>query len=111
MEKTKLLENARNIQCIIKEISILRQINHAGIIKLHEVYESEMYIHMVLEYLKGGQLLAHLQTKGTYSEKDASLVIRRVLEALDYCHSRNIIHRDLKLENLIIVYGLALMLV
>ena len=88
---------------VLKEIEILRQINHPGVIKLYEVYESELYIHLILEYLQGGELLSHLQSKGVYSEKDASTLIKCVLEALEYCHARNIVHRDLKPENLIIM--------
>ena len=88
---------------VLKEIEILRQINHPGVIKLYEVYESELYIHLILEYLQGGELLSHLQSKGVYSEKDASALIKCVLEALEYCHARNIVHRDLKPENLIIM--------
>ncbi len=86
-----------------RELDILRRVNHPAIIKLYEVYEDKLYIHMVIEYLQGGDLLSHLGNKGVYSEKDASTATRKVLEALEYCHSRNIIHRDLKPENLIMV--------
>lgn len=78
-------------------------INHPGVIKLFEVYENEQFIHLVLEYLKGGELFQMLQKKGQYSEKDASVAIKSILEALNYCHCRNIAHRDLKPENLILV--------
>ena len=104
IEKKKILESPRNMVAVRKEIEILRRIDHPHVIKLYEVYENELYIHLVMEYLKGGELLAHLKDKGVYSEKDASLLIKRVLEALAYCHARNIVHRDLKPENLIIVY-------
>ena len=103
MEKQKLMESETNMQMILNEIEIMRKINHPNIIKLYEVYESDLYIHLVLEYLRGGELLTHLKNKGAYSEKDAAIVIRRVLEALEYCHSQNIIHRDLKPENLIVM--------
>lgn len=102
--KTKIFENPRNIQSLYKEINVLRKINHRNVIELFEVYENEMYIHLVIEYLKGGELFQRLQNKGTYSEKDASVAIKHILEALDYCHKRNIVHRDLKPENLILEY-------
>jgi serine/threonine protein kinase len=98
------MENPRNLVSMQKEISILRKIDHPNVIKLHEVYESDLYVHLVLEYLKGGELFQKLQSKGLYSEKDASQAIQHVLEALDYCHTRNIVHRDLKPENLILEY-------
>jgi len=88
-----------------REIMILRRIDHPHVIKLYEVYENDLYIHLVLEYLKGGELFQKLQSKGLYSEKDASMAIKYVLEALDYCHNRNVVHRDLKPENLILAYA------
>jgi serine/threonine protein kinase len=103
VEKSKLMEKERNMLCFAKEVDILRRLNHPNIIRFYELYENEVYVHLVLEYLKSGDLLSHLQNKGVYSEKDASHVIRRILEALEYCHARNIIHRDLKPENLIIM--------
>jgi len=102
--KTKILESTRNIQSMYKEITILRKMAHPHIIKLYEVYENQMYIHLVIEYLKGGELFQRLQNKGMYSEKDASIVITHVLEALDYFHEKNVVHRDLKPENLIFSY-------
>jgi serine/threonine protein kinase len=104
IEKVKLLENPRNLQTLEREIGILRRLNHQYIIKLYEVYENELYIHIVLEYLQGGELFQQLQSRGIYSEADAALVFKCVLEALEYVHSRNVIHRDLKPENLILMY-------
>lgn len=104
VDKLKLVENSRNMQSIVREIQILRKLNHPNIIKLYEVYENDLYIHIVLEYLNGGELYQQLQSKGIYSESDAVLVFKSVLEALEYCHSKNVIHRDLKPENLILRY-------
>ena len=104
IEKSKIFKNERTIQSLYKEIIIMRQLNHPNVIKMYEVYENDAYIHLVMEYLKGGELFQKLQTKGIYSEKDASIIIRYLLEALHYCHSSNIVHRDLKPENLILAY-------
>jgi len=106
IEKAKIFEHTRNLQSMEREIAILRILNHPGVIKLHEVYENDMYIHIVMEYLRGGELFQQLQSSGIYSEKDASLVFRCILEALAYCHERNVVHRDLKPENLILMYFL-----
>jgi len=104
IEKQKILETPKNTVSFMRELDILRRIDHEKVIKLYEVYESQDYIHLVMEYLKGGELLLHLQNKGVYSEKNACELIKCVLEALEYLHSKNIIHRDLKPENLIIMY-------
>ena len=104
IDKSKILENPRNMAALGREILILRKISHPNVIKLFEVYENCLYVRLVLEYLEGGELLHHLKSKGLYCEKDAAEAIKCLLEALHYCHSHNIIHRDLKPENLILVY-------
>jgi serine/threonine protein kinase len=106
VKKKFLYQTMNNMKCLIKGIRALRCLDHPNIIKLHEIYESANYIHIVLEYINGEDLFSHLKHKGVYSEKDSSLVIMQVLEALKYCHSLNVIHRDLKPENLMIVYYL-----
>lgn len=80
----------------------MRAIDHEHIIKLYEVYESDKYIHLVFEYLEGGELFERIKSKGLYQEKDAINVMRNLLLALEYLHNKGIIHRDLKPENLIL---------
>jgi len=105
IEKTKVLTDSRSMDSMLAELAVLRRVNHPNIIKLFEIYENDVYVHMVIEYLEGGELFQCLKTKGLYSEKDAALAIKRVLEALKYCHALNIVHRDLKPENLILSYS------
>lgn len=104
IKKDILFKQQRNMNCMMKEIQVQRMINHPNALKLYEVYESEPYVHLVLEYIKSGDLLNHIKSKGTYCEKDASVITFKILSMLEYCHARNIIHRDLKLENLMIMY-------
>ena len=80
----------------------MRLIDHDHTIKLYEVYESERYIHLVFEYLDGGELFERIKSKGNYQEKDAMCVMRNLLDALDYLHNKGIVHRDLKPENLLL---------
>jgi len=63
-----------------------------------------MHIHLILEYLKGGELFAKLAEKGSYTEADTTKLMKILLDAVCYCHSNHIVHRDLKLENLILMY-------
>ena len=99
--KSKILESPRNKQAMYNEILVLRRVNHPHVIKLYEVSENALYVHLVLEYLEGGELFQRLESKGSYSEKDAYLIMKCLLETLAYCHNENIIHRDIKPENLI----------
>lgn len=82
---------------------ILRTIDHPGIIKLYDIFESEESVYMVVDYLHGGELFDKLKGKGNYSEADASKLIKKLLEAVSYFHQKNIIHRDLKPENIMLM--------
>jgi calcium-dependent protein kinase len=79
--------------------------DHPNIIKLVDVYEDEKYLHLVTELCLGGELFDRIIAKsksseGHFSERDASLIIRNMLGAIEYCHTvHNICHRDLKPEN------------
>jgi len=80
----------------------MRKLEHDNIIKLFEVYESDNHIYLVLELLHGGELFDRIVRKGQYSEKDACVLMRNLLSALAYMHSKGFMHRDLKPENLIL---------
>ena len=102
VDKSKVVNNRTALLMMGNEIKILRKLGHKYIMKLYEVYENKMYVYFVLEYLPGGTLLQRLQTQGMYAEFEVAKMITCVLEGLDYCHKNNVIHRDLKLENLLL---------
>lgn len=104
IHKKKILESKRkkDINPLLSEIEIMRVLEHQGVIRLYEIYEEETIVHLVLELLEGGELFERIKQKGTYSEKDAMMIMKNILEAISYVHSKGIIHRDLKPENLIL---------
>lgn len=65
------------------------------------MYESPNNIHLVLEYLNGGELFERIKQKGLYGEREAAIIMRMILEALVVMHEKGIVHRDLKPENLL----------
>ena len=87
---------------LINEISVMRKLNHPNLLKLYEIYESAEYIYLILESLEGGELMTRIIEKGTYDEYTISLLLKKMLEALEYMHSKKIIHRDIKPENLLL---------
>ncbi|CAM9153271.1 unnamed protein product [Scytosiphon promiscuus] len=84
------------------EIQVLQLLRHPNIIHMEDVFESDSKIHMVMEIMQGGELFDYVVEKGTLSESEASVMVRKVTSALAYMHSLNIIHRDLKPENLLL---------
>jgi len=73
---------------------------------LYEIYEGTKKVYLVLEYLKGGELLSYINSSDHYSEEIAQKIMKYLLNALAYCHELGIVHRDIKPENLIFMYEL-----
>ncbi|XP_014479937.1 PREDICTED: calcium/calmodulin-dependent protein kinase type 1 isoform X2 [Dinoponera quadriceps] len=83
------------------EIKVLRRLTHPNIVQLLETFEDKHKVYLVMELVTGGELFDRIVEKGSYTEKDASGLIRQVLEAVDYMHDQGVVHRDLKPENLL----------
>ena len=93
-------EESRNK--VINEVIILRKLDHPHIVKIYEFYEDEFNLYVVMELCKGGELLDTIIKNGCMSEADASMFMKQILSAVFYMHSQNIVHRDLKLENMLL---------
>lgn len=86
------------------EIKTLRSLQHPNIIQLYDVYITEDKIYIIMELMEGGELFDYVVQKGTLTEEEASRIVRKVTSALVYMHSRNVIHRDMKPENLLLAH-------
>ena len=91
------------------EISILKGLNHPNIVKLKEVKKTKKHFYLVMEYCNGGELkgaLEKYQLKNgkAFSEEIVQYIMRQIMSAINYLHSRNIMHRDIKLENILLDY-------
>ncbi|XP_029902029.1 calcium/calmodulin-dependent protein kinase type 1D [Myripristis murdjan] len=86
---------------IENEIAVLRKIKHENIVALEDIYESPNHLYLIMQLVSGGELFDRIVEKGFYTEKDASTLIRQVLDAVNYLHKMGIVHRDLKPENLL----------
>ena len=85
---------------IKNEIEVLKSLSHPNIMKIYEFYSNEESYFLVNEYIKYGELSKKI--KQTFSELQISVIIFQILKGLNYIHSHNIIHRDIKLENIMI---------
>ena len=85
-----------------QEVNSLKTINHPNIVKLLEVIDTEEALFIVMEYISGGDLFIYLEAKGRVTEGEARGLSRQLLSALQHCHQRGVVHRDLKLGNLLL---------
>jgi len=95
--------NIKDTPILQNEIDILRRCNHTHIVQLKAVFETKDFIYIVIELVRGGELYEEIIRRNSFSEKDASYIFRQIVDALSYLHENGIIHRDLKLENLLLV--------
>ncbi|XP_030591217.1 serine/threonine-protein kinase BRSK2-like isoform X3 [Archocentrus centrarchus] len=100
VNREKLSESV--LMKVEREIAILKLIEHPHVLKLHDVYENNKYLYLVLEHVSGGELFDYLVKKGRLTPKEARKFFRQIISALDFCHSHSICHRDLKPENLLL---------
>ncbi|XP_045066227.1 MAP/microtubule affinity-regulating kinase 3-like isoform X2 [Coregonus clupeaformis] len=100
IDKTQL--NPTSLQKLFREVRIMKILNHPNIVKLFEVIETEKTLYLVMEYASGGEVFDYLVAHGRMKEKEARAKFRQIVSAVQYCHQKKIVHRDLKAENLLL---------
>ncbi|ESO08082.1 hypothetical protein HELRODRAFT_110322 [Helobdella robusta] len=85
-----------------REIDTLKSLNHPNIVKLHEVIDIYDKIILVMELAGRGDLLNYIKLRGALPEEKAKIMFYQLLSAIEYMHARNIVHRDLKCENILL---------
>ncbi|XP_077396608.1 serine/threonine-protein kinase SIK2 isoform X2 [Festucalex cinctus] len=100
IDKTQL--DAVNLEKIYREVQIMKMLDHPHIIKLYQVMETKNMLYLVTEYAKNGEIFDYLAKHGRLSEMEARRKFWQILSAVEYCHNRKIVHRDLKAENLLL---------
>ncbi|ODQ54523.1 Pkinase-domain-containing protein [Saitoella complicata NRRL Y-17804] len=86
----------------IQEIEILSSLCHPNVVGVHKCYITSSHIYIFEDLVSGGDLFSWFAERGVVGEVECMFVIWQVLKALEYLHERNIAHRDLKLENILI---------
>jgi calcium-dependent protein kinase len=87
----------------MNEVALLSKLDHPNILKLYEFYEDDCNFYLVTEICTGGELLDEILRKQILSEALAATYMKQILSAVVYCHNHRIVHRDLKLENIMFV--------
>lgn len=88
---------------IEREVSILKEIKHPNVITLHDVFENKHEVILILELVAGGELFDFLAEKESLSEEEATEFLKQILDGVNYLHSKQIAHFDLKPENIMLL--------
>lgn len=92
-----------DVSNITLEIEIMSRLSgHPNVVDLKAVYEEENYVHLVMELCAGGELFHQLEKCGKFSEGEARVIFKQLMQVLMYCHDKGVVHRDLKPENILL---------
>ncbi|XP_011666726.1 MAP/microtubule affinity-regulating kinase 3 isoform X6 [Strongylocentrotus purpuratus] len=100
IDKTQL--NPSSLQKVYREVKIMKLLDHPNIVKLFEVIETDKTLYLAMEYASGGEVFDYLVAHGRMKEKEARAKFRQIVSAVQYCHQKRVVHRDLKAENLLL---------
>ncbi|KAK4129652.1 kinase-like protein [Parathielavia appendiculata] len=102
IKKDQLGGNPSRMAKIMREVAILKQLTHPNIVKLHKMEESERHYGIVLEYASGGELFDYILNHRYLKDNAARRLFAQLVSGVGYLHKKGIVHRDLKLENLLL---------
>lgn len=102
MQKESIIKNNMKNR-VINEIRIQSELVYDGIVHFYCHFEDEECVYMVLELCEGGNLYRYLKVNGPLCEREALAVIKQLLLSLEYMHANGVVHRDLKLSNVLLV--------
>ena len=94
----EMLEN----RTVLNEVDILKTLDHPNVLKVYEYFEDERNYYIVMEYCKDGDLYDELKAIGKFDEENAGKIMGQLFSGISYIHRKNVIHRDIKLDNILI---------
>lgn len=102
IRKDSVGSNPSRLAKIYREIAILKELQHPNIVRLHESVETEKHIGIILEYASGGELFDYILNHRYLKDNAARKLFAQLVSGVGYLHKKGIVHRDLKLENLLL---------
>ena len=100
--KKNLDKNKKDLNRILYETNLMKKLDHPNITKIFETFENDKYFLISMEYINGGNLFSFVKKRRKISEKISKYLFRQIILGLNHIHSHNIVHRDIKLENILI---------
>ena len=102
IDKNKFDTESENMKKILYECNLMKKLNHPNITKILEMVDDEKFFLIIMEYINGGNLFSFVKKRRKLSEKTAKFLFRQIILGIQHMHSKNIVHRDIKLENILI---------
>lgn len=93
----------KEAEFLAREMDIMRSVSHPNIVRTFDIFDSPSHLHIVLEFMRGGELFDIIAEAGSFSERQAAQVTRDVIKGVQYLHMMGIVHRDIKPENVLCV--------
>jgi len=84
------------------EAELLTSLQHPGIVRFYEWFQTDVHLYLIMELMEGGDLLQSILEDGHFAELQARQLFQEVCEAVRYLHAKNVVHRDLKPENILL---------
>lgn len=101
--KACLRSQQKDAVMLLKEIQILKKLDHPNILKCFEIFEDNTKYYVATEYCSGGDLFEQITSMKSFNEGKVAKILFQLLSAVSYCHEKNIIHRDIKPENIFLL--------
>ena len=102
IHKDQIQLGSEEEQALIKEINIVKTLDHPNIMKVFEYYNNDNCLFIISELLSGGELFDKIKENKFLKEEVCAYLMKQIFSAVDFCHEKKIIHRDLKAENVLI---------
>jgi 5'-AMP-activated protein kinase catalytic alpha subunit len=104
LEKDRIVD-VSDVERVAREIHILKLIRHPNIIQLYEIIETPKQLFLIMECASGGELFDYIVAHTRVKEREASRFFHQIIAGIEYIHKLNIVHRDMKPENLLLDYN------
>ena len=103
LKKASIVQKAKTTEHIKTERQVLASVRQAPFLcKLYYAFQTDAKLHLILEYIRGGELFTHLFKRERFNENEVRIYIGEITLALEHLHSLGIIYRDIKLENILL---------
>lgn len=98
----KRSSNAKEIEFLRREVNILLSVRHKNVVRTYDVFDERDKIYLVMDYVKGGDMAEYISRHVRLGENQTRGILKQILEGVTYLHNNNIVHRDIKLENILL---------